>query len=385
MFRNKTINLLNLHSGLQRFSNSILDVFGAVFLLSIGLSFPVVALTWAASHALRALIRPLAVLLAQKIGLKWALIVGTVIGSGLFLVLAKVTGIDGWLCFYIFYMALNDILYWLPYHSYYASAGDEQDRGTQIGVRLGLINILKIAAPLLGGLLITHLGFGALYVSAAIVMLVSAIPLFFARDVSPGQPIRWKEAFRLIDKRGLVMQIGDGIMNIHPFVWTIVLFYLLGDYAAFGGLMTFELLITTILFGVLGHFVDKGKGRKIMLSGMVIVATVIIARSFFVITVPQIIISNILVALGMTFYSMSYEVGLYNLAKRTPNTLWFNFFGELGWDIGAILSLSLSAGLYALGVPLRFVMLFALVGLFIIYQVLRRFYVQPQEVIRADK
>lgn len=385
MFRNKTINLLNLHSGLQRFSNSILDVFGAVFLLSIGLSFPTVALTWAASHALRALIRPLAVLLAQKIGLKWALIVGTVIGSGLFLVLAKVTGIDGWLCFYIFYMALNDILYWLPYHSYYASAGDEHDRGVQLGVRLGIVNILKIAAPLLGGLLITHLGFWALYLSASIVMLVSAIPLFFARDVSPGKPIHWKEAFRLIDKRGLVMQIGDGIINIHPFVWTIVLFYLLGDYTAFGGLMTLELLITTILFGVLGHFVDKGKGRKIMLSGIIIVATVIIFRSFFVITVPQIIISNILVALGMTFYSMSYEVGLYNLAKRTPNTLWFNFFGELGWDIGAILSLSLSAGLFALGVPLRFVMLFALVGLFIIYQVLRRFYVQPQKVIRGDK
>ena len=381
MFRNGTINLLNLHTGLQRFSNNILDVFGAVFLLSIGLSFPMVALTWAASCVLRALIRPLSVLLAEKIGLKCALIVGTITGSGLFLVLSKVTGINEWLCFYIFYRALNDIFYWLPYHSYYAAAGDEQDRGKQLSIRLGLVNILKIVAPLLGGLLVNQLGFWALYVSATMVMLISAIPLFFARDASPGQTINWKEALSLIDKRGFVMKIGEGIVYMHSFVWTIVLFYLLDDYVAFGGLITLELLITTILFGILGSFVDKGGGRKIMLAGIIIVAAVIVMRSFLVTTVPQIIISNILVALGVTFYSMSFEVGFYNLAKRAQNTLWFNFFGELGWDIGAMLSLSLSAGLYATGVPLRFVMIFALVGLFIIYKVLSRFYVQPNLTI----
>ncbi len=377
-FTNKNVNILTLHTGIWRFANNIFDVFSAVYLLGLGISFPVVALIMVGSLILRALLRPLSMILSEKIGLRKALIFGVFVSSGLFLVLAKVHGLNFWLYFYMFYLSLHDITYWLPYHSYYAAAGDEENRGKQIGPLHGIVNLFRTLAPLAGGLIITHFGFLPLYVNATIIMLFSAVPLFYAKDVTPGEPLDWREAFRSIDKRGLVMQMGDGLTYMHDFVWTIVLFYLVGNYVTFGGLVTFELLSTTILCVVLGYYVDKGKGKRIATIGLFLTGIAILARGLWVHTVPQVIIIDVLIAFAATFYSSSFSVAFYNLAKESRNTLWFHFFGEVGWDLGAMISLTLAALLFWLGMPLRFIILFSISGLFIVYHVLNKFYLKNE-------
>ena len=373
-FTNKNINLLTIHSGIWRFANNIFDVFSAIYLLGLGISFPVVALIMVGSLILRALMRPLSMMLSEKIGLRKALIFGVLVSSGLFLVLAKVHGQDFWLYFYMFYLSLHDITYWLPYHSYYAAAGDEEKRGEQVGPQLGVVTIFRTIAPLAGGLIITHFGFLPLYLSATVIMLFSAVPLFSAGDVTPGISMGWREALRSIDKRGMVMQIGDGLTYMHEFVWTIVLFYLVGNYVTFGGLVTFELLSTTILVLFLGYYIDKGKGRRIAVIGLLLTGIAMLARGLWVHTIPQVILVDLVIAFAATFYSSSFSVGFYNMAKESKNTLWFHFFGELGWDIGAMISLAISALLFSLGVPLRFIILFSLPGLLVVYYVLNNFY-----------
>jgi MFS family permease len=373
-FANRTINFLTLHSGLHRFSINIFDVFSAVYLIGLGLPFPVVALASAGCCILRSILRPLSLVLIEKIGLRKTLIIGVLINSLLFLVLSKVNGINLWLYFYIFYMALCDISYWLPYHSYYASAGDQERRGKQVGMQHGFITLFTMLAPLIGGLMIVNFGFLALYISATFIMLLSAIPLFFTKDVSLGEPMSFKEALKMVDKRGFTLKIGEGILYMHTFVWTIVLFYLVGNYVTLGGLVTFQLVLTSALFIFLGYLIDKGDGKQIMKIGLLTIGIVIMLRAFFVTTIPYIIATNAIIAFGMTFHSSSFEVGFYNLAKQSKNTLWFNFWGELGWDIGATVALLISAGLFVLGVPLRFTIVFSLIGLYIIYFVLKKFY-----------
>ncbi len=373
-FKNKIVNLLNIHSGLHRFSNNIFDVFGAVYLLELGLSYPTVALAWVGSCIIRFLIRPISIYLSMRIGLKRAVILGIIVNSGIFFALSKVGGLNGWLLFYMVYLALCDIFYWLPYHSYYAVAGDHEDRGKQVGVLFGFTTLLSMVAPLVGGILITQFSFSILYVFATIVMLLSSVPIFFAPDLSPGENMRFKDAYKTIDKKGLFMQAGDGFLYMHAFVWTIALFYLIGDYVTFGALVTFQLFLTSAMFLILGYYLDKGKGKIIMQTGLLLLAFVILMRAFWVITIPQIIFVDILFALAMTFYSSSFGVGLYTLAKRTPNTVWFHFFAECGWDIGAAIALTVSVILYIIGIPFKLVIIFSLVGLVIVYSVLKNFF-----------
>jgi len=373
-FTNKTINFLNLHSGIQRFSINIFDTFWAVYLLGIGISFPVVALVVTSNCILRTLLRPLSLFFSEKIGLKRALIFGVFIGSGIFLVLSKVSGVNNWLYFYIFYLALCDITYWLPYHSYYAVAGDLGKRGRQIGSKLGLVTIFRMAAPLVGGIIITHFGFLSLYVVAMLVMQLSIIPLLFTEDIKAGKLMNFNEALKTIGKRGMIIQFGEGISFVHNFIWTIVLFYSVGNYITFGGLVTFEMFCTTFLVIFLGSLIDKGKGKRIFIIGLILIAATILLRSFLVTSVTNIMVTDILLAFGMTFYVISLEFGFYNLSKKSENTLWFNFFGELGWDTGAAISLLLCAGLFILGVPIRLMIILSLFGLSIVYCVLKNYY-----------
>ncbi len=379
-FKNKIVNLLNVHSGLHRFSNNIFDVFGAVYLLELGLSYPTVAFAWVGSMLIRFLVRPLSILLSQKIGLKRSIIFGVLVNSGIFFALSKVTGINGWLVFYMVYLALCDIFYWLPYHSYYSTAGDNADRGKQVGVLFGLVTLLSMVAPLIGGILISQFGFSTLYIFATSVMLVSLVPVFFLPDLSPGSTMTFKNAFKSIDKRGLVMQMGEGFMNMHIFVWTIALFYLIGNYETFGLLVTIQLLATSIIFMILGHYLDKGKGRKIMMIGTFLMAVVVILRALFVTTILEVIFVDVIFALASTFFWSSFGVGLYTIAKNTPNTLWFHFFAECGWDIGAGVSIAVSATLFILGVPLKLVILFSLLGLLIVFKVFNNFYNKPESI-----
>jgi MFS family permease len=257
------------------------------------------------------------------------------------------------------YLALCDIFYWLPYHSYYSTAGDHEDRGKQVGVLFGLITLLSMVAPLVGGILITQLGFSVLYIFATLVMLSAAIPLFFVPELSAGARMTFKDALKTVDKKGLLMQAGDGFLYMHTFVWTIALFYLLGNYMTFGILVTIQLFISALMFLVLGYYLDKGKGLWIMRVGLGLLGF----------------------ALAMTFYSSSFGVGLYTFAKRTPNTMWFHFFAECGWDIGAAVALSVSALLFILGVPLKIVILFSLVGLVIVFSVLKGFYKKSDNLV----
>ena len=373
---NKTVNLLNLHSGLQHFSSNIYDVFGAVYLLTQGLSFTVVSLAFAGGCLLRNLFRIFSLFLSEKIGLKRALIFGTILNSGLFLIISKVNGINSWLYFYIFYSVLCDITYWLPYHTYYSVAGDDEKRGKQIGAKLSLISLFKISAPLVGGIIITHLGFFALSITSILVSLLSIIPLLFTKDIIPNKSIDWKGALKIVGKKGFIMRMGDGILYIHTFIWTIVIFYIARNYVVFGGLVTFELFSTTLLFLLLGYFIDKGKGKIITYIGLISTGIVILLRALWITTIPGIILSDIVLAFGMAFYSSSFEVGFYNLAKQSTNALWFQFFSELGWDIGAMVCLALSAFLYAIGIPLQFILIISVAGLFINYGVLKKFYSQ---------
>lgn len=270
--KNRNIDLLDLHVGLHRFGANIIDVFGAVYLLGLGLSFSTVALAAAASCVIRMVLRPFSLLLSERIGLRKSLLIGTVVNAGLFLVLAGVSELNPWLFFYVFYSALCNITYWLSFHSYNAAAGDTDKRGRQMGLQLGLVTVARMVAPLVGGILIVHLGFLSLYVVATVVMLAAVGPLFFIEDVVPGRSMGWREAVRTVDKRGLVIQMGDGLLYMHGFVWTIVLFLIVGNYVVFGGLVAFELLATAFLFMVLGYFIDKGKGRVITYAGLVLLA-----------------------------------------------------------------------------------------------------------------
>jgi len=373
--KNKQVNLLNFHGSLVRFASSVIGIFGIVYLLKQGIPIHIILFLWSLIFILRSAVRPLSLKLQKRIGLKKGVIIGTLFYAGVFPVLSQVDGIGIWLFLFIVYYSIADTLYWLPYHSYYAAMGEEEHRGKHIGVREALSTIFTSIAPLAGGLLIVNFGFTATYFAAAVIMFLASIPVFFTKDRSPGEEMTFKKAYKDLDRRGFWLLLGDSILyNSHGFLWPVVLFLIVGNFVVMGGLLTLEMILTASLFLLLGHFIDKGKGKKILNIASILFVIVVAGRSFYVYDIKTILVFEVLAAFMLCFYVSSLFTVFYNLSKKSHNTLWFHFFGEIGWDVGAFFALA-SASLWTfLGFELRYFLPLSFLGLFIVRRVINSYF-----------
>src|ERR1700751_1637099 len=89
-FRDRTVNLLNLHYGIHAIALSGGGAFFAVYLLRSGLSVPEVLASLASILAGRFIIRPVVVPLAAKFGLRALVIGGTCLTALQYPLLAEV-------------------------------------------------------------------------------------------------------------------------------------------------------------------------------------------------------------------------------------------------------------------------------------------------------
>ncbi|MBU1177972.1 MFS transporter [Patescibacteria group bacterium] len=372
---NKNINLLNLHAGLVAFGDNVIYIFGAIYFLQQGLSLPIVLLIWAAVHTARLVVRPLALKLIQAIGIKKGLIIGTLLYPGIFAIIAQVESLGFWLLAFIVYFAIIDNLYWLPYHVFFTTLGDNEHRGKQLGARESFITLMAAAAPILGGFLADRFGFGAIYFVTIFVMILAIFPLLFTPNIPKDIKLNYSQAFKKTDHHGFWVYAGWSLLyTAHEFLWIIVLFILVGEISIFGWLMGMELLLMIVFSLLLGHLTDKGKGWINILIAGVLLTIVIIARSFFISDILAIIIFEVVMALALCFFNVPTETGYYNLAQKSRSRLWFQTFGETGWDVGGLVALLSAAALVYSGVELRHVMPIALIGMLVIIFVLKEYF-----------
>jgi MFS family permease len=385
MFSNRTINYLNLHMGLWIFGNTIVVLFGPIYLLKLGLSVPTVAVVWGAATGLRFFLRPLALLWIQKVGLKKSLIVGAFASAGIFPLLFLADGTWPWLCALTFYRAFFEVIYWLPLHAFYAIAGNIEKRGKQTAAREILMLIFSAAAPVTSGILTAVFGFWTLYPAGIIITLLSVWPLLHTAELAGNEAMPFRQAIKRIDRRGFWLAIGDNIFSqTEVFLWTICVFFLTQNLIVFGWILGLQIFLSSAISFTLGNLIDRGKGKKLFLVGAIGLSAVLLGRTFSVHTVTDVIISQILFALLSIFYVGPYAAAFYNMAKQTKNTLWFHFFAETGYDVGGSLVLFSIAMLVHLGFGVQQLLPIGILGIVIVKLVLNSYYTESKQPRTAD-
>jgi MFS transporter, DHA1 family, inner membrane transport protein len=371
-FKNRNINLLNLHTSLHKASTGTILMFGAIYLLQQGLSLKSVIIIWSLNFIVRILARPISFKLSQKIGIKKALIFGVIFYSFIYFILFNINGINHWITIFLVYFGLSDIFYWLPYHVYYARIGENENRGKHLGIRETSTMLLTSLSPILGGILIDNFGFKYLYIFSLLLMYIGLIPLFYIPEINSEEKLNYKKALKQIDKRGFFLLFGDGFQYYsHQFLWTIILFKIVNGFTLFGSILGFQIIITGIIFIILGHYLDKGKNKLIVNSAIILMFITILGRIFIVKDILTIIIFEVIFALSFCFYISSMNTGFYNISKKTNNSLWFHFFGEMGWDIGSLLSLSTAYILLTMNIEIKYIMLISIFGFITFAKVLK--------------
>src|SRR5262245_61120009 len=183
-FRNNTVNLLNLHYGLHSLALSGSGAFFSVFLLKSGVPAPAVLASLAAILLGRFMIRPSVLVLAKRLGLRPLLIAGTIATGLQYPLLAEVQGIGPALFLLCAFSSVGDTLYWTTYHAYFASLGDAEHRGHQVGAREAVAAAVGIVGPLATGWALTALGPRVAFGATAVVMLLAALPIVWTPNVA---------------------------------------------------------------------------------------------------------------------------------------------------------------------------------------------------------
>lgn len=380
--RQDTVNWLNLHYAIHVLALSGGGVFFGTFLLHAGLSIPQVFLALGAIYGGRFLIRPIVLVLAKLWGLRTVLIVGTVLSSVQYPMLAEVHGVGWLLAAVCLVSSAGDTLYWTAYHAYFAALGDHERRGQQIGAREAVASVFAILGPLATGWALTVLGPRAAFGATALILASAALPLLG----SPPVAVAHRAAPMSRAVRGSVLiYVADGwIGSGFYFVWEIALFLSLGEnFAAYGGAVALAGLIGAASGLLLGRWIDKGHGVRAVwaaLGGMaVVMALRILAHNIPILAVA----ANALGAVAIALYTPTMMTAVYNAAKRSPCPLRFHLATEGGYDAGCAGGCFSAAALTASGLPVWTALLLPLLGAAASFILLRRYYAAQADALFA--
>ncbi|KRB42670.1 hypothetical protein [Phenylobacterium sp. Root700] len=372
-FRNTTVNLLNLHYGVHALALSGGGAFFAVFLLRAGVPAHGVLASLAAILIGRFFIRPSVLILGKRHGLKPLVIAGTILTALQYPLLAEVNGVGWPLLALCAVSSLGDTFYWTSYHAYFASLGDAEHRGHQVGAREAIAALVGIAAPLLTGWALVTLGPRVAFGATALALALSALPLLktpnvlVAADAPGALHAAWP---------GVLMLAADGWTAAgYVFVWQIALFLSLGEsFAAFGGAMALAAVAGAITGLLLGRFIDAGHGRRAVWLAAGTMAAALIFRATGYGHPAVAVVANAAGALVNAFYTPTMMTAVYNQAQASPCTLRFHVATEGGWDAGGAAGCLAAAGLLWAGAPLWAAILLSLLGTTAAFALLRRYY-----------
>jgi DHA1 family inner membrane transport protein len=372
-FRDRTVNLLNLHYGIQSIALSGGGAFFAVYLIEAGVSVAWALASLALILAGRFIIRPIVVPIAVRTGTRALVIAGTCLSALQYPLLAEVHGLGPPLFALCVVASLGDTFYWSTYHAYFAALGNHETRGAEIGVREAIAAVVGIVSPLATGWGLVAFGARVAFGMNAAVMLLAALPLLWTPDVMVAR--RVPGAYRAAIP-GMKLFLADGWIGAgYHFVWQIALFLSLGEsFVAYGGALALAALVGAVAGLLLGRHIDAGHGRSAVSYAISVLVLTTVLRAAAPGYAVLAVVANALGAVVVCLYIPTLMTAVYNQAKRSACTLRFHVATEGAWDVGGASGCLIAALLSAFGVSLSVAILLSLLGAAALFVLLRRYY-----------
>ncbi len=359
-FANRDINRLAVHLALVSLAWSLAGIFFMVFLFRAGLPPAQIFLFAAAVLALRFALRPLVVIVASKIGLRRTFIIGTLLSALQFPAIAPVHGVGPALLLFCAILSLAQVFYWTCYHAFFASLGDVEHRGKQIGARQAISALAGMMGPVAGGVMLTNFGPWIAFGAAFAIQVAAVYPLLHVEEPKITQPSP-RGAFAAA-KSGILLFFADGwIQNGSATAWSIVMFQALAErFDNYGGALAVAALAGALGGMVLGRFIDMGHGRRSVWLNAVILAAGLILKSICGSNPVAVVVVAIATTLFSGLYFPYWMTAVYNASKIAPCTFRFQFASEGGWDAGGILACLVAAVVCAANLPIEAVIVLGL-------------------------
>lgn len=332
---NKELSEMYITAAIRSFSLALVGVFIPAFLINLG--YPVITvfyfyLYWALCFLV---IVPFITKLYTKIGIKHAMLLSMPLFIVHFLMLYSLEAYSWNLFSVALVSAFANALYWPAFHINFIKSSDKKHRGEEFGLMNVFSYVVMIFAPLIGGLIITYLGFELLFAFVSLLFIVAPIPLFFTKEIYPDVEFSFKHIFHKDHLKNFSVFFVEGLINYsETVIWAVFIFITLKSFISLGILSTILILFTTFVTLIIGRLTDVGNKKRIMKIGIFSSSFTwffrTLANSFLHFTVL-----NSLFGIAFTFVSVPYMSIFYNrAAKQHPAE--FVIFREISLALGRV-------------------------------------------------
>lgn len=217
---------------------------------------------------------------------------------------------------------IQNPFYWIPYHIFFTrkiAAVPKNSINRAVSLRTVIMQIIGAIGPLIGGLLITHVGY-QLTIGISTLILLSSFPFFLLIKEHKHYPHHFKTILKdaIKDKRYHVDLLAFGGLAIdnllYTIFWPILLFVYAVSIESLGFLTSTAIIISMISALSIEKLAKKYGQTKIHIIGVLFNTLFYILRSFIIIPIFLIGI-EITDRINAPFYTIIMQAKTYEEAK----------------------------------------------------------------------
>ena len=332
---NRELNELYVSVAIRSFASSLISVFVPIYLLKLSYSLPSVLLFYVILNMAHALFVIPAAKISSKFGFKHSIIYSIPVLI-LFYVLLHTLGTYNWpLWFLAITFGISNALFFVGYHTDFSKFSNKKYRGEQVGFAKIFASLAGTAGPLLGGFILVFVSFQALFIIVAVLLLTSAIPLFFSKDIH--EPINFSLSQIFTDQkpRDYLAFIGHGIESgVGSILWPVYIFFaVLNSFSILGFVTTLSFLVSLVSTFIIARVSDVR--RRLVLRIGSILNTVVWGIRAFVATTLQVFIIDSFYGLTRTMRGIPFDALSYDKANKS-NIVEFVVFREIITQTGRV-------------------------------------------------
>jgi MFS family permease len=282
----------------------IIGIFIPVYFYEQGFSVQHIAFFFAFVYLVRLFTDPIVGNLVAKFGPKHIIRISFPIEI-LFLISIIAVGnllIPMWLGALAFAVSLSAFM--IPFHVDFSIVEDIKHAGQQLSTMTILEKAAGTLGPLVGGIIATQYGFEFAVMTALVITLFAAIPLYATDELRGYRAYKYK--FKLSDyydisRDYLVLSGREFSSIVYVLLWplfAVLVVFNLGSYSGLGFITALGLGSTLLTAHLIGRIVDNKKGRELLRWGVCLTALSHIVRP---------IVSTVQGAIGMSIVGESVD------------------------------------------------------------------------------
>jgi len=264
LYLNRTIQLVGI---------GLVSLFLPIYLFeAFNNDYALLALFFIAINFISIFVMPIGAKIMTKIGLRRSMILASFFVI-MYLFCYFIYDFFAWsflLVLAIIFINFWRMLYWVPFHTEFATLSYKASRGKQTSIFQIITDILGILVPLVAGLILVYFSYPVLFFIAMVILLISTLPIWKIGSNPEKFSFSYWQTYHVLFKKSnrkmLIAYMADGAETmIGGVIWPVFIYLVLqGEYLAVGAVSTLIIGMTVILDLIIGYWADRLNKKKII-------------------------------------------------------------------------------------------------------------------------